>query len=231
MTLIKCPKCGQTVLSVATTCPKCHHLLSQNPLQHGGESNLIDCPRCQKMIPGDTVSCEYCGFPVRMRRRLRRVAWVAVGVVILVAGGVVALQLQSAPTAGGVAVDVPPLSAPPTSVPIRDLPVRDTIVAPTDTMRAPARPGPVSGPAIPDSLRPPPTAAIRYVAIWGNVRTGRDTLSPSIRSVPPGTELLVANPIGGWWAVYIDSVFVGYMAGDLLSTNQPDTTSIFRDYR
>lgn len=219
MTLIKCPKCGQTVLSVATTCPKCQYLLTQNSLQQGGQSELITCRRCQKMIAAGSVTCEYCGYPVRLRRRIRRIAWSVVAVAVVAVGAVVAVQIQGEYRPGGGAERSmePTLPLLPPAAPVTARP--ETTGAPAETGRDTTLTTPAT--AIPDTLRPPPNAVLQYVAVWGNVRTARDTLSPALRRLAPGTAVLTARPLSGWYAIYVDSIFAGYMAGDLLERQPP----------
>jgi hypothetical protein len=235
MALIKCPKCGQTVLSVATTCPKCQHLLTQNPLQQGGHTNLTQCRHCQKMIPGDSITCEYCGYAVRFRRTLRRITWSVVAgfTVALAAVAAVLIQAENRDRPRAEATSPPPLpDVPPRGTTTRSdtsQPATDTV---TDTATRTTVPAGTTRPettrtrsaaaaTTPESLRPPPTAAVRYVTVWGNLRATRDTLSPAIGTIAPGTRVLVGPPRLGWYAVYVDSVFAGYMAGDLLSPEAP----------
>lgn len=226
MTLIKCPQCGQTVLSVATTCPKCHHLLVQNPMQHGGESDFVECRRCGKMIPRHTVTCEYCGYPVRLRRRIRRIVWSTFAGVALIAVAVAAYQIQGGTrTAAPEATQAATPPAPPSGGFAPPAVERRPPVA-VDTVR-PA-PDSTTAPAVPAATARPPRvvprdAHTRWTISWANIRVARDTVSAVVRPVPPGTPLLAAQQQNGWWAVYDDSVLVGYMAGDLLRSSPDDT--------
>lgn len=239
MTLIKCPQCGQTVLSVATTCPKCQHLLTQNPMQQGEHSDLIECRRCEKMIHENAEVCEYCGYPVELRRRMRRIAWSAAGVVAVAVIAVVAVQMQAesrAPEQAGAQQQTappPPMRESPADRAARVPPAAAETTAavspppaPPEGRRAipPRAPevgasGADAGPALPAQ------AQTRWTNEWANLRSGRDTLSPILRAVAPGTALTVASPRNGWWSVYLDSAFAGYIAGDLLARDRPDTVS------
>lgn len=234
MTLIKCPKCGQTVLSVATSCPKCRYLLTQNPMQQGWQSDLVECRRCGKMIARATVVCEFCDYPVRQRRKLRRVAFwgVAAAAVIVVAIAAYRMQAGTRPITATSGEAEPSITA----IPIPATPSPEPRVAEGEPRpdalggRPPTRP-PIRAarptaeqPLAPPAAGLPPSAHTRWTTQWANVRIGRDTLSAILRVVPPGTALVVGDQRGGWWAVYVDGAAQGFVAGDLLTRERPDTT-------
>jgi hypothetical protein len=84
--------------------------------------------------------------------------------------------------------------------------------------RAASPPGEVS----PSS--PPEGGVVRWVSNWANVRQGRSLESPVLRVLPPGRQVVVANRVNGWWEVYLEGRFAGYIAGSLLRTELPDTS-------
>jgi ribosomal protein L32 len=61
MTLIKCPRCGHSVLSVASLCPSCNATLGLTFLgpEHGGE--LAECRECGHSVRSGTRICPNCG--------------------------------------------------------------------------------------------------------------------------------------------------------------------------
>jgi hypothetical protein len=55
MVMIRCPSCGQHVLDVASSCPKCRRVLIQNPLETHDWGALRACGRCGKHIAREVV--------------------------------------------------------------------------------------------------------------------------------------------------------------------------------
>jgi len=248
MALIKCPRCGQTVLSVASTCPKCSYLFLQEPKEESAAGELIDCRRCSKRIPPESASCPYCAYPVRRARVLARagigagVAVVALVVLVValgrrgseeplvasVAGQPPAQpvdppsdgQLQPADTAGAdTAFRASPVeAAPPRTAAVRSLTPERQALA-RDTAAARPRPGPV----------PPEAVGVRgtrWSLDWVNVREGRGVDNAIVTVLRPGVEVQLADQRGGWWAVYVDGTFVGYASGALFGPEPPaDTTT------
>jgi hypothetical protein len=63
----------------------------------------------------------------------------------------------------------------------------------------------------------PPSGLIRrWVSEWANVRTERDTASAIVRVLAPNAAVDVADLRRGWWALYLEGAFVGYIANSLL---------------
>ncbi|MBI3082088.1 MAG: zinc ribbon domain-containing protein [Gemmatimonadetes bacterium] len=62
MTLIKCPDCGHTVSSVASTCPQCGTQLSQFRFVQGEGGALTECRRCARKVLSGATTCPYCGI-------------------------------------------------------------------------------------------------------------------------------------------------------------------------
>ncbi len=215
MTLIKCPQCGQTVLSVASVCPKCSYLLLQHATPQGDDGGFVNCRRCGKVISATTADCEYCGYPQRFRRHVRRL-FGAIGIVALVAIGIIVVR---AVTGTGDDSDEPPttpaviVAAPQPAIAEPDSETTVTGVAPaadTITVEPQERP-PVSAPTI-----------TRWTITWANVRDGRSTASDVVRILPPGVSVAVAEPAGGWWRVYERGEPIGFVAIDLLSARPPE---------
>ena len=203
MALIKCPRCGQTVLSVASVCPKCSYLLLQNPTPQGEGEEFTTCRRCGKIIRQDTEACEFCAYPHLARRRIRAAAWTVVGVAI-VAFGALAIQRLTSRGEG----PSPPATA---AVPGQAVPLAPPVTARPVTEAAP--------PQI-DSVRLPLSAVTRWTLDWANVREGRATSFPVLGILRPAQEVLVDSLRAGWWLVYLDGRPAGYVATDLL-TNEP----------
>lgn len=238
--MIRCPECGQRVLDVASSCPKCGHVLIQNPLETHDWGALRACGRCGKHIERDTAICPYCGHHVRAARMARRVAVVTVGVVLTAAAGValwrsgVMATLREATGSARPEAAAPRPAAP---APIPALPEPDTvraadIVAATPepvtpdsaTAPPPAPAGPAVRPpaaALPDAAPRPRDLVTRWTLEWANVRAARSVESTVVQVLPPGRALDVREMRQGWWAVYADGGVVGYIANSVLTTTPP----------
>src|SRR6185295_15006762 len=73
MTLIKCPHCGHSVLSVASRCATCNRELGPNFLgpEHVGE--LAECRSCGNPVRSASRFCPKCGATSPAKRsRLAR---------------------------------------------------------------------------------------------------------------------------------------------------------------
>lgn len=227
MALIKCPKCGQTVLSVASVCPKCGHMLLQSPTPHGESGAFTPCRRCGKIVARTAATCEYCGYPQRWRRRLRRATLGVFGLAVLAAAVVGILrwndgsarvpQIQPSPA--------PPMPAPPDTTSGGGLavdsgaaadtlpPLADTIVVPP-----PVRPDtamPESAPT-PEPRRVTTSMLNRWTLTWTNLREGPGSEYAVVRVLRPGARVQVADVTRGWWAVYRDGALEGYVANSVL---------------
>lgn len=238
MTLIKCPSCNHTILSLASRCPSCGFHLTQERFQQGPSGSLAECRKCGRKVLSKTRECPYCGarHPARSSRTgLVLGAAGAVGVFLLLA--VAARQLApgpEVPEAGGEGVI---LTAPGGE----DLPAREPGEGRSEPISAPgveaqpeaSRAGEPAVPAllrVADSFRAAPAGSVlpvggvtRWLSNWANVREGRGLESPILRVLPPGREVVVANRVSGWWEVYLDHRFIGYVAGSLLLDQPPDT--------
>ncbi|HEX9729090.1 MAG TPA: SH3 domain-containing protein [Gemmatimonadales bacterium] len=211
MPLIRCPACGHSVLSVASSCPNCSHLLAQNPMQAGEASALRECPRCGKFIDRAAPVCVYCDYPVRRRGFMRSATVAVIGAAVVTAVAVVAVRQRAS---DGSAVTPPPTVA---AAPIQAAPpaAHRPAEAPATT---PPDSNPVSRPpAAPRAV--PSGRPMRWAATWVNVRERRGTTSPIVLVLTPGTRVEVADSFSGWWAVYANDARVGYASAALLATD------------
>jgi ribosomal protein L37E len=222
MALIKCPQCGQTVLSVASVCPKCSYILLQNPTPQGEDRDFVNCRRCGKVISRAAVHCEYCGYPQRVRRLMRRGVVAVLALSLIALGGLYArgrlFDNDSRPEASPVApVSVPPVVA---TVPDPE-PAGPASARAEDAMVSP--PGVQSELQEPEPTPPPPPArtVTRWTITWTNVREGRGIEYPVIRVLSPGDSVQVAGYALGWWRVYTGGREIGFVATDLLVDRPP----------
>jgi hypothetical protein len=96
MALIKCPHCGQTVLSIASQCPKCAKSLINATFGPGGRGELGECRECGRAILSRLPECPHCGARrpgVHYARGL-----VVAGGVVVVALGVAAMAFFKQPS-------------------------------------------------------------------------------------------------------------------------------------
>ena len=233
MVMIRCPECGQRVLDVASSCPHCHRVLIQNPLETHDWTDLIECGRCHKHIDRSARLCPYCGHNVRAARVAMRTVAGAVGVAALIAVSVILVKtgafadltrsFRSAPQASAPAPQTPPAVA--EQVP-------DTAAGEAAALDStPAQPSPP--PQVVETTPPPstasrPTAAetpvqlvTRWTADWANVREGRSIETPAVQVLPPGRAIRVGDRQRGWWVVYADTRPIGYIANSVLTTTPP----------
>jgi hypothetical protein len=215
MALIKCPQCGQTVLSVASKCPKCSYLLLQAPALQGSNRELTRCRRCEKTIPRSVSICEYCGYPQLARRRVR----FTMGVLLLVAVAVAAVA--------GIRHFTKPTAPPPVNVESPSPTIQSTIPDTAATLSIPvappveARAQPETPQAVPETTPLPSDAQMRWTRNWANVREGPGTSFPVVGVLQPGTEVAVSGLRRGWWQVHLNGNPQGYVAGDLLVAEPP----------
>jgi ribosomal protein L37E len=218
MALIKCPKCGQTVLSVASVCPKCSHLLLQNPMSESEDGQVVECRRCGKLVARSTAECKFCGYPRQFRRRLRLAIWSAAGIgaLVLAAWGLWALTAQrgtTTPPAPSLGEPSPPPSATPESV-VRPLPQPTVESLPSaPLMEAELRPAQLPAAQTPQL---PPTQT-RWATTWANLRGAPRVPSAVIRVLQPGERVEVAMLRLGWWSVFVDGERVGFVANSVLT--------------
>jgi DNA-directed RNA polymerase subunit RPC12/RpoP len=231
MVMIRCPHCGARALDIATSCPQCHRVLIQNPLETHNWGALRECGRCRKHIERDAVLCPYCGHRVRAARLAGRTAATAAVLVVLVAAGVAAWRsglLTSirgvlGPDRPAVQASPPPAAAEPESLPLTApvevvaSPIRAAL--PADSAPA-AEPRPRTPTATVPAAAPTPPAGLvrRWTSEWANVRAARDVTSEVVRVLAPNLAVDVSDMRRGWWALYANGSLVGYIANSVLRT-------------
>jgi len=229
MVMIRCPECGQRVLDVASSCPHCHRVLIQNPLETHDWTALVECGRCHKHIERSARECPYCGHNVRAARVATRTVAGVVGVavavsVILVKTGALtdlARSFHPAPPATTPAPQPPAVATQAPDTAVGEATVPDS-AQPASTEASPSPQ--VAETTPPPSAAPPPTAlqlVTRWTAEWANVRQGRSIESPALQVLPPGREIRVGDRQQGWWAVYADARPIGYIANSVLTATPP----------
>jgi ribosomal protein L37E len=219
MVMIRCPSCGQRTLDVASMCPKCGHVLLQNPLETSAGSELVSCRRCGKHISRQATVCPFCGHHLRRARRTAATAWAvfAVGVVGAAGWGVyragyldwlVPPPDPASPAAISTAAVGEPDTTPPNAVPIMVPPPDTTPVQPPRSQTAETQPAPAG------SIR------TRWTTEWANVRQDRNIQSAVVRVLAPGVEVSVARLQDGWWEYYEDGAVRGYIANSVLAAQR-----------
>lgn len=230
MVMIRCPECGQRVLDVASSCPKCGHVLIQNPLETHGWGNLEACGRCGKHIERDLAICPYCGHHVRAARLATRIALgVAAAVVVVIAAvllwraGVLGSLREAARPAPRAA---PAVARPEAAAPVAAPSVPDSVTtAPILVVSPETATRDTVGTATPAPSRAPgprPRDLVtRWTLEWANVRAARSMESSVVQVLPPGRAVEVREMRQGWWAVHADGTVVGYIANSVLGTAPP----------
>ena len=220
MALIKCPECGQTVLSVATQCPNCAHWLAPEPGEAVGPNDLMHCGNCGELMTRRAKQCPHCGRSQRGTVPLVTAAAVAV---VLVGAGVWFVLGRGGN--GPSATIVPAALAPqqPIAMPVRA--PRDSSAPPATTrtpqpVTNPVRPGDSLDPA-PQILASPVATVSRFAQNWANVRAERNLAGEIMAVLRPGQEVAVGNRRGGWWSVFLGDSLVGYVSSNLLDTIPP----------
>jgi RNA polymerase subunit RPABC4/transcription elongation factor Spt4 len=222
MTLIKCPQCSQTVLSVASVCPKCGFLLLQAPPPHGEERAFVTCRRCDKVIPRGAQTCQYCGYPQRFRRRLRIVGAVVLALAALAVGFIgFGLWRPSVDQSANEERPVTPPAVTPQPAPVEAevsvTPPPATAQAVPDTTR-PTPATPTTSPTPPASTRSGIRATLsQWTVTWANVRDAPALEGAIVGILRPGSQINGVRVPGGWWAVYSGDSLVGYVASSLLA--------------
>jgi len=233
MVMIRCPECGHRVLDVATTCPQCHRVLLQNPLETHNWGTLRECGRCHKHIEREAVRCPYCGHHIRAARTAGRIALGVILAAALIAAGVMAWRsgivgsvreaiTPTRPAPRDTAFPAPPTPADePTPAPAEVMVPPIVAVAPEPAAARPGRAGAADAsepPRAPRTAAPPPNLLTRWTGDWANVRADRNVESAIVRVLAPNAEVLVGEMRAGWWAVYANGALVGYIANSLLRT-------------
>lgn len=220
MAMIKCPGCGQTVLSIASTCPGCGHLLMTNPTARQNGDPYQACQHCGKLVTPHAKVCLYCGHRARKRPVSRQVAVSLAGTVVIAVaafvmvsmGGSEATTAQRPPQADGerVAFPAPPVVASSVST------------EPAATSSAPVT---ANGDSVVEASRPEPTPGpeleTRWTETWANVREGRGVRSAVARVLEPGVRVEVTDRRGGWWVVYVDGAPIGHVSNAVLTRTPP----------
>jgi len=242
--MIRCPSCGQHVLDVASSCPKCRRVLIQNPLETHDWGALRACGRCGKHIAREVALCPYCGHHVRAARLAGRAALGAGVLVVLAAAGVGlwrsgmiqalrdAVEARREPAAS---TQPPPEPTPLPAMPedSAELVAAPIVAATPDTIDAEGRPAapraPTQAPAAEPTTRPvdapprPRDLVTRWTLEWANVRAQRSVESAVVQVLPPGRAIEVREMRQGWWALHADGVVVGYISNSVLTTDRPTT--------
>ena len=231
MVMITCPQCGQHVLDVASSCPKCGHVLMQNPLETGDGARLASCRRCGKHIDRDAVLCPFCGHRVRRSKLMRRGVW---GLVVTAAavGGAAALArtgvLPSLPWKRAAPEPVVEVPAPAQRAPAPDTAATAVplIVAPPKTAAIgidspPQPPVGIRATPAPQAETAPPDLRAKWTAEWANVRAGRTVESAVVRVLAPGRRVEIGDLERGWWALFENGARVGYIANSVLTETPP----------
>ena len=211
--MITCLKCGHTELSVASTCPNCSRRLTPDPIAAaGGLNDLVECPRCSKLLDRRTPTCRHCGYAARRARRVRRAAVIAAGVTVVAVIWGISFK---APPPDETAARAAPTPEEPAG-PLEEMMIARAPPDTTPTDLPAARPGPAPPPEPPEPIPP-----ARWTNNWVNVREDRSVNAPVVRILRPGTRVEIGDRARGWWAVSIEGVPVGYVSSELLDTAPP----------
>jgi hypothetical protein len=246
MGLIKC-QCGQTVLSVATQCPRCFADVKSADLV--GRTDLAECRKCKRPILQRAKTCPSCGA-ARPAVRTRGLAVFAMVLLVLACIATLAFLWKPAnarapqPELVSIVTNRPPKPAP--SVPLRTIsgPLRvkpadssrprpDSVVN-SDIARAREALAAASHAPTPETRTARPAALVRQVAAadsastelrwvvgWANVRGSPSGDSQVVQVLRPGQQVAVIPERKGWWVVLENGRQVGYVARQLLA-ERPD---------
>jgi rRNA maturation protein Nop10 len=162
----ECPVCGKRALSIATRCPQCGHELPTQPARWQASNGQS-----------------------RVRPLL------AVGVILLAAGGLVTLVVRwSADREPEAMATATARAEPPVML---------------DSASAAA------SPAMSDSA-PSAGAVPRRARTWTKVRDGRSARADVVAVLLPGDSVLADSLRGGWWRVALEGRVLGYVHGRTL---------------
>jgi len=244
VTLIKCPQCGQTVLSVASACPRCSSPLRSARFPQSWEGTLTECRQCGNPISSGVIACPYCGVRRPATRRARTFAVAAVTLVLV--GAVTARAVMphhasrpapadssaeraSGPTEPAALGRVTPNPSPKEpapalakaadTVPVATvpLPAPESVIVNLPSIENPAPKAAVPSPQ-------PDTAArreARWARVYANVRASPTETATIVRVLKPGQRIEVSGGPIGWSLVYVDGQRAGYVGSVLLSHQPP----------
>jgi hypothetical protein len=159
----ECPACRKRALSIATRCPQCGHALPTQPVRWQASH---DAGRLRPLL--------------------------AVGVILLAAGGLVTLVVR---WSAGRDPEAMATAAARAEAPV----VLDSATA-------------AASPVMPDSA-PSAEAVPRQARTWTKVRERRSTRADVVAVLLPGDTVLADSLRGGWWRVALEGRVLGYVYG------------------
>jgi hypothetical protein len=207
MALVKCPRCGHTVLSVASACPKCSGPLTQEHFSPSWRGTLSECRSCGRQVFTDGSVCHHCGVRNPGRRgpsRWVRTRPVRTGIIGAALLGLVIVRagLEHRPGPAG-SLTLAAHSATPSAA--ASIPAKSVVpraIAP--------RGAPFLG------------TQAKWTSTWVNVRRSEGTKAPVTEILNPGQRVEVGNLRAGWWSVWRDGRRVGYVANLVLRDQPPE---------
>lgn len=240
MALIKCPQCTQTVLSIASRCPRCFSDL-KNPSEFGINNEMTECRKCGRGMLARMSACPHCGA------RRTSASTVGFAVMAVAALGLIGFAVWSVirqPPATAVALTTVAPAAAVDSIATKTAPaVELRTIAPPLRVRPITGGGSRSDSASPDSsaeralaiararealaqaTQPADDSAgsgpsvgikVRWAAQWANVRGAPSADSEVVEVLKPGQQIAIGARRGGWLLVVENGREVGYVAGDLV---------------
>lgn len=223
MPLMACPKCGQSVSSLASVCPNCSFSLREQRLKESQLGPQIRCRKCGQNIAEAAEVCPHCGVdhPKRTFNLVLIAAPIgasvlAFGIFLLLSGGSDPDSSESAPPP---LVDAPPTVTPPkTAMPAE---ATEQQAEPESDVRA----APILVESPPESNQEtdaPASERTRWTANWVNVRENPSPDAPIAQILDPGVRVEVGGFDGGFWQVYVDGQLLGYVANSLLLQAPPE---------
>jgi hypothetical protein len=229
MALIKCPHCGQTVLSVASQCPKCYHELvkvveMRVPAVHRARGILV-AGSLAVAVFGMMVTAFVKGRPATSPTgALRTVGTVQTAPKTVSAPKAVR---DTAATQVSLRVITGPLRVKPKTARSKssiDSAIVNARVALASAVQPPApertpsdtkpvaQAAPITNAPVVSSAPASPDTSLKWTARWANVRGSPNSDSQVVRVLPPGEPVAVAQAGGGWFSVFQNGRQVGYVA-------------------
>jgi len=234
MTLIKCPHCGHSVLSVASLCPTCNAALGSTFLgpEHRGE--LVECRSCGHAVRSASRTCPNCGVKRPGKRRILSGAFMTMSALLLI-GAFIAYRWPD--NAGMETVAATPTPPPPPAE-TSSVTARPQAAPASETAQAVVLPD-SSVPRATPLLAAPPTDTIvkesgglplqtKWTMLWVNVRQGPADKAPIVKVLRPGTKVEALPRRYGWWLIFESGDSIGYIAGALLSGRPPQQSASIR---